>query len=302
MSEPTLIQTKTSLKVTDIETGHRLRPVSAAGVATIVASIRELGQMANAIVVRQVRGKDGGMRFVLLDGAHRLAAAGELGWDEVPVRVFECTDDAAKLLEIDGNLAGAELNALDTAVFLATRKALYERLHPETLAGAFKGNQHTGKLVGDIVSFTTTTAEKFNLSRRHVERMVAAGARLGPDEVTKLRQAPRAVTLKDLQEISKIGNPVERYDVVDLLSEGLAKSAAEARKKYAAAQPDYRGPAPVDPVDAEYLALMNAFRRARKEARRRFVEDMFEELAPLVTEVSDAMLEANRAAAAEEAA
>lgn len=268
MKAPQLIPSKTELPVAEIEAGTRLRPVSEAGVATIVASVREVGQMTNPVVVRQMRRK-GETIHVVVDGAHRLAAAGELGWDHVPVRVFECTDDQARIMEIDGNLSGAELNPLDTAVFLATRKAVYERLHPETKAGVAGGLARQG-LASDIESFADVTAEKFGLSRRHVERLVAAGTRLGPDEIAKLRAAPRQVTLKDLQDIGRIKGAMDRYGVVAALSEGRAKSASAAFKAL-------KGPveAPVqNPADEQFLALKKAWDRAGAAARRRFVEEL----------------------------
>lgn len=268
MKAPQLIPSKTELPVAEIEAGTRLRPVSEAGVATIVASVREVGQMTNPVVVRQMRRK-GETIHVVVDGAHRLAAAGELGWDHVPVRVFECTDDQARIMEIDGNLSGAELNPLDTAVFLATRKAVYERLHPETAHRVFRGNQHDG-VVNDIESFTTVTAEKFGMTVRHVQRLIAAGTRLGPDEIAQLRAAPRQVTLKDLQDIARIKGAPDRYGVVAALSEGRAKSASAAFKAL-------KGPveAPVqNPADEQFLALKKAWDRAGAAARRRFVEEL----------------------------
>ena len=45
-------------------------------------------------------------------GAHRLTAARELGWETIKVTCWTCTDDFARLMEIDDNLAGAELTAL----------------------------------------------------------------------------------------------------------------------------------------------------------------------------------------------
>ena len=267
MKAPQLIETKTSLPTAQIELGRRLRPVSAAGVATIVASVREIGQIANPIVVRQLRRK-GETVWVVLDGAHRLAAASELGWDEVPVRVFECTDDQARLLEIDGNLAGAELNPLDTAVFLANRKAVYEKLHPEAAHRVFRGNQHED-VVTDIESFTTVTAEKFGMTPRHVRRLIAAGSKLGPDEIARLRAAPRQVTLKDLQDIAGIGAAPQRYEVVKALAEGQAKNAASALK---ALQAPVEVPEK-DPVEAQFVALKTAWKRAGAQARRRFADE-----------------------------
>lgn len=285
MSEPVLIQTKTTLPVDDIRAHGRLRPVSEAGVEAILSSIGELGQIVTPLTVRQRQVQGGGQVFELLDGAHRLEAARRLGWDAVPVRVFECTNDQAALLEIDGNLAGAELNALDTAVFLATRKEVYERLHPEArrgVAGAMHKNCATD-MMSVAPGFVQATAEKFGKTERHVYRMTAAGARLGPDEVRQLRLAPRPVTLADLQAISAIGEAPERYEVVRMLATGEAKSAAAARKAWFHRD----NPLPeVDPTSAELSALRDKWDRARKEARRRFVAEHFDELAVLVTEES----------------
>lgn len=286
MTPPLLIQSKTSLPLADIVLGERLRPVGDAGVAAMLASIRDLGQITSPINIRQIR-REGGLRYVMIDGAHRLAAAQALGWEEVPVRVFECNDDQARIMEIDGNLAGAELNALDTAVFLATRKAVYERLHPETMAQAGAGLAARRWNAADtmsVASFVTTTADKFGLSERHVRRMTAAGLRLGPDEIRQLRLAPKAVTLADLQAISGIGEAPERYEVVRMLAVGEAKSAAAARKAYL-----HKGHPPVilDPVDAEMIALRKIWDRAHKASKIRFVEVMRKELTALLAQADD---------------
>jgi ParB family chromosome partitioning protein len=187
------------------------------------------------------------------------------------------------LMEIDDNLAGAEMNALDTAVFLASRKAVYERMHPETAADAFKGNQHTGKLAADIMSFATSTAEKFNLTERHIRRVIAAGSLLSSDEITKLRAAPKQVTLKDLTEISKIGETTERSGVVTRLAAGTAKSASDARKQINAKP----GDAHVSDADKKLRALNDAFARAPIAARRAFVADNADVLRDLLNALND---------------
>jgi ParB family chromosome partitioning protein len=178
-------------------------------------------------------------------------------------------------MEIDDNLAGAEMNALDTAVFLAERKAVYERLHPETKAGVAGGLARQGS-ASDIVSFAAATAEKFSVSRRHVERMVSAGSRLASSDIVQLRQAPRPVTLKDLTEIAKINEAEERNAVVLRLASGNAKSAADARKSL---RLERDGEAPVkDPVEEQYLALMSAWARASTKARKRFLFEQSSEI------------------------
>lgn len=260
---------QSSVKVADVDARHRLRPVSEAGVQSLIASVTETGVMKDAIHVR--RKKDGSL--VLIAGAHRLEMARQLGWDEIEAKVWtDVTDDWSRLMEIDDNLAGAEMNALDTAVFLATRKEVYERLHPETRAAAFKGNRHTGSLAADtmsVASFAIATAEKFGLTDRHVRRMISAGSALHPDQVRALRQAPRPITLKDLTEIAKITQPTERYAVVDRLAAGRAKSAADALRSLRA---ESAGEAPVkDPAEEQFLALMKVWTRAGSTARKRLI-------------------------------
>lgn len=223
-NQPRLMQID-RVALADIEVSNRLRPVSDAGVESIIASINETGVMKDAIHLRQKRG--GAM--VLIAGGHRLEAARRLGWDEIEAKVWaDVTDDWARLMEIDDNIAGAELNPLDTALFLAERKRVYEKLHPETRAGVAGAAARWDATDTMSVAFSTATAEKFGMTDRHVRRLIAAGSRLDPRDVALLRSAPRPVSLKDLSEISKISSAPERYDVVQALSEGRAKTAAEA--------------------------------------------------------------------------
>lgn len=270
--------TLTRIHLAEVKASNRLRPVSQAGVDAILASVAEIGQIKDPVHVRQK--KDG---MVLLAGGHRLAAYAMLGIEEADVWLWSgITDDVARLIEIDDNLAGAEMNALDTAVFLAERKKVYERLHPETAANAFKGNQHTGKVAADtmsVTSFARVTAEKFGMSDRHVRRLIEAGTKLGVDSA-RLRHAPRAVSLKDLLVISKIGETSERYSVIDALIKGDAKSAAEARRAWSSkdAATDVSGK---DPVEDAFQALMKAWNRAPMAARRRFVQEAADDLAQI---------------------
>jgi ParB family chromosome partitioning protein len=263
--------------VADVLVRDRLRPVGEAGVASLIASIEQTGVMKDAVHVRKK--KDG--KLHLIAGAHRLEAARRLGWEEVEAKVWtDVTDDWARLMEVDDNLAGAEMNPLDTAIFLARRKEIYERMHPETKAvagAALAAKRWDATDTMSVASFVTATAEKFSLSERHVRRMIAAGHKLQPDETARLRRAPRAITLKDLIEISKVGDPTERYAVVDALVDGTAKKASEARKAWKARE---TGAPPVvkDPVEAGFKAMMLAWSRAPKAAKKRFCLEFAKEL------------------------
>ncbi len=278
---PKILPTITELLVSEIEFGERLRPVSEAGVDALIASINELGVMKDPIHVRKIK-RSG--KIVLLAGGHRLTAAIKLGWDSIKVTCWDCNNDFAKLMEIDDNLAGSELTALDTAVFLAERKRVYERLYPEARQGGARGNQHTGGWQSDIMSFCQTAAEKLGCSKRQVERLTKAGTALNKDNILRLRNSERPVLQADLFEIAKIGEDAERNRVVTLLSEGQAKKATEARKMFKAEQG--KAPAPVlRNEDKTYMRLKDAWTRAPKAARRMFLEECGKEVAAALKEM-----------------
>lgn len=277
---PTLMQID-KVAVADVIMRDRLRPVSEAGVESLIASIAEIGVMKDAIHVRKKKDS----KLYLMAGGHRLEAARRLNWVHVPAKVWtDVTDDWARMVEIDDNLAGAEMNALDSAVFLATRKEVYERLHPETKRGVAGGLARQGS-ASELSSFAAATAAKFGMTARQVQKIVAAGTALSTNDIAHLRQAPRPVSLKDLTEIAKIGNPTERGDVVLRLSVGNAKSAADARRSL---RVEGGLQAPVkSPEDQALLALMSAWARAGKAVRRRFIDQEFGEVAPLVADEAD---------------
>lgn len=273
MKSPTL-QMSGPVPVAQIDARTRLRPVSEAGVEALKASITETGVMKDAIHVRR---KKGGV-LVLIAGAHRLEAARQLGWSEIEAKVWtDVTDDWSRLMEIDDNLAGAEMGPLDTAVFLAERKRVYERLHPEAAHGGdrksveFKNQMD----IMSVRSFAATTAEKFGLSDRHVRRLVEIGTALSRDELRWLRAAKAPIRLADLQALAKLGESRDRAQVCIRLSNG-AKSAADAWRAHRA---EAGGETPLkDPVEAAFIALSKVWARAPMEAKRRFVAASFDDV------------------------
>lgn len=269
MADPKLIATL-EIDPDEIDASGRERPPSEAGVEVVMASIQELGIVKDEAYVRRIK-RTG--KYRLMAGGHRLEACRRLG-RPLPCKVYECTDDWAALIELDDNLARADLSALDTAVFLARRKDVYERIHPEARRGFAGGKARHGQLtdIESVSSFAAATAEKFGLTDRHVRRLIAAGEALHADEVQVLRNAPSGVTLADLQAIGKIGEQDERSHVVAALGEGRVKNATAARGEWKALKNG--APPPLkDPVEAALKSLKTAWQRAPKEARMRFVRE-----------------------------
>jgi ParB family chromosome partitioning protein len=255
------------IRLADVKADQRLRPVSAAGVQSILASVAEIGQIKDPVHVRKTK-----TGLVLLAGGHRLAAYAELKIEEADAWVWSgITNDHARMIEIDDNLAGAEMGPLDTAVFLAERKAVYERLHPETKAmtGAeLVARRWNTADTMSVASFAKVTAEKFGLSDRHVRRLVEIGSVLSKDELRWLRASKAPIRLADLQALAKIGDDRDRSQVCIRLSNG-AKSAADALRAHVH---ERDGDAPVkDPVEDAFIALSKAWARAPMAAKKRFL-------------------------------
>jgi ParB family chromosome partitioning protein len=274
MRPPKLIETR-PVALADITIADRLRPVSDLAVQSLAQSIETLG-LQNEIHLRKVK-RGGALR--LIAGGHRVAAYKLLERESIPAKIWDCTDDWAALTEIDDNLAHAELDALELAVFLAKRKEVYERAFPESKRGALGNLASRGALTDNMAvsSFAASTASKMGTSERTVFRLLAAGQALGPREINELRTAPKKVTLADLQEIAKCDGPTARYDICRELAAGTAKSAAEVLKRQKAP-----GAAVIDPVEQALNKLLDAWARAPKESRRRFATDQRDALLDLL--------------------
>jgi ParB family chromosome partitioning protein len=213
------------------------------------------------ILLRKTRG---GLN--LIDGAHRLAAMKRLGSATIPAMIIECTSEEARALEASQNLAGASMSPLDDALFLAAYAKAYKVLHPETKGGV-KGGLARHGLANELSSFAEIIAEKRSISVRQVQKIVSAGRKITRDEADHLRTATRKVTLKDVEDIGKIGDDDERAQVVLKLAGGQAKNAAAALRMQRA---EVGGAVVMTPKDAAFNALINAWRRAPTSVRKRF--------------------------------
>jgi ParB family chromosome partitioning protein len=264
------LTTITELPVDDIQIAERLRDVRPEGVATLVEAIQDRGFVGRILVRRK---KDGDH---VIDGAHRLTAMRELGAETIPCDVVKCTDDEARMFEVDGNLAGAKMTALELAYFLAQRRRIYQRLYPETQHGGARGNQHTGGWQTDTMSVCQVISQERGISDRHVRRLMNAGDALGADEYRKLARGAQPVTLNDLGEIAKIGDASERSYVVQALADGRIKKASAARADWKAATG--KAPALRSPEDIALSRLKDTWVRASHSVRARFVAEFGDQI------------------------
>ena len=130
------------------------------------------------------------------------------------------------------------------------------------------------------MSFAEIVAAKRAVSVRNVRRIIAAGEQLNMDDLALLRSAPGPVTLKDVEDLGRIGDPEERAWVARKLSLGAAKKVSEARRQIADEVGDSgENQAPEkDPVEGAFNALMKAWTRAPMAARKRFLLEARQEV------------------------
>lgn len=258
----------------------RLREVRDSFVENLMVMAEDTG-ITTPIHVRKVQG-----RYVLIDGAHRMAVSRRMGLPDIAALVVDCRADEARAMEATNNLGAARMTPLQTAVFVASWKRDYYAMHPDRKPGIFKGNQHTGKVVGGKMPVTTspltkTIADAFGVDESTIFRALRAGESLTPDEVAQLDAAPGRVTMQDLKALAKIGDAGERSTVVRRLAEGTAKSAAEARRLI---KPAAAGPVK-DPVDEALKAGLTWWKRAPMAARRRMVAELEGDLRELLADL-----------------
>lgn len=282
MSEMRLIETR-EMALDDIEVHDRLRPVDEMGLEAILMTINEGGATTDPIDVRRVRRK-GMVSYRLIDGAHRMAAQRHLGNTTILSSIYEGTDADARLMEIERNLARAEMKPVDRAVFLLEYKEAYEKKHPEARAaiGAAliaKRWDTTGTM--PVVSFAAKIGQMTGQDESTVRRQIRAVKALERTEIDALRNSPNWLCYKDIAEIGKIGEDEERRFAVQAMSAGEAKTVKAARKAYAAAIG--KSSAPPSDRDQKLARLADAWARAGGANRLKFVADHAAEIEAILS-------------------
>lgn len=248
-----------------INVGERLRAVDPDHVAVIADSIRQCGRVLQPVAITQTLAGD----WMLVAGAHRLAAARLVGLKEIPVVIHEELNGLqAKLIEIDENLLRHELNPLDRAVFLAERKRIYEELHPETKNGAHGHNK--GKNEKATLAFSKDAADRTGLSERAVKRSVQIATHLSPEIRKNLVGTDLAKNQSELLLLAK-QEPDAQVRIVELI---LDQKDGVKSVKAAIERTSGKPKVVADTTQAEIKKLMDAWRHSGLTARRTFVREL----------------------------
>lgn len=274
-----------SLSLDLVVVTERLRPVNADYVELIAASMGERGQDTPV----KVGPPDAAGRHRLIAGGHRVAAAQLLGWTQIDAIVTEATGLEAELAEVDENLMRRELSALDRAVFLAKRKAIYEQLHPGAAHGrAPKGKDRKLATFSAIPSFRAETAARLGLDETSINRIVrrAELVRDNPGLHMALSRSPVADSGAELDRL--LEQPADtRAKLVEALTraEKPARSVAAAISEITGPPPNTKGAE----ITAQFNRLMEAWRKAsHAKARRMFLDELVEQAVVVLPSRADA--------------
>jgi uncharacterized ParB-like nuclease family protein len=243
---------------------RRLRGVDPERVSEIALSMADAGGQITPI---EVMATDEPGVFLLVSGAHRVAALRRNGEAEVMAVVFDGDPVTIRKREIDENLFRHELTPYDRAAFLKERAEIWRREHGETKGRPKNGaNLAPSSLYRDI-------EEKFGLPKRTAIRSI--GLRDGIcDEVWEmLREHPVRRNQTDLAALARLRSaPDLQKRIAELLvSRGMTSVSAAKRVLGIGAEPS-------DPVDA----VSRAFTNLTPARQRAFVKRNFETLTAIM--------------------
>lgn len=223
------------INIADIEVRDRLRDVEASKVDALKQSFAELG-MRTPITVRLTDGS--AKPYSLSAGAHRLEAARQLGWIDIPTYIRDESKLDAELWEIDENLARSELSPADRAVFTFRRKELYLLKYPETAHG---GDRKSSGQVGHLIdrqerkSFVAATAELSGKSERAIRRDADRGEKIC-EAALRLLRGTRFDNGTTLDKLKKLPSDVAQIALVEGLIAEDRRIAAENKQARAHTQ------------------------------------------------------------------
>lgn len=270
-----------TVPIAEIDAGDRLRPVDAAHALMLAESIRETG-LRMPVEIRPRNGRKG-PRFSLIAGGHRLWAAKHLGWEEIQAFVLALDDDHARMAEIDENLVRHELNPLDRAMFLAERKALYEKLHPEAAHGGDRRGDQVAKFA--TWSFAKDTAERCGLADRTIRLAVQIATNLSADSRRRVAGTLLAKKQAELLALSQMTPDHQALALDLLLAPTPTVRTVEAARRVVQGVRD----AAVNETEQQFSKLVDAWRRAGAPARRQFLAHLGaagELVGPAIAEVA----------------
>ncbi len=244
-----------SILIHDIQCGDRLRAVDAGRVASLAASIAEIG-LRTPVTVTVGNDADGEVIYRLVAGAHRLEAMKASGQDYIDAFVMDGDEDDAALWEIDENFARAELSDAQRAEHHVRREEILKRKGLVS-AGPGQPKKNSDKLSG----YSAQAAASLGVDERTVRRDLRRGKNIAPEIMAKVAgsRLDKGVVLDELASTPRDQQPAKLSEIA---SRGLVSRVRTADD-------------PLNDLEAterQLAALMAAWNRAGADARRKFLD------------------------------
>lgn len=252
-----------NIDIADIKVGDRLRAVSVAKVMLLADSLRRTQQISPIEVSDAGNGK-----WLLVAGAHRLAAAKAAGQTKIEARIFVGDADQRALREVEENLVRHDLNPLDRAMAIKRWFGLFGALNAPKSANPSEKNL-AEQCVAEIAKrFDLAVAERAGLSARTIYDDLALLKKIGDDREA-LAYLPIAENRAELARFARL-TPTERKPVLAAMREGKSFRELTAPKAKAAIK------------DKHLNALILAWKSAPKSAKADFARTYRDELRQLL--------------------
>lgn len=260
------------LPAEQVVVGERLRPLNPAKVEALIVSFQETGALP-PILTRPVDLSGDVPVVALVAGLHRLEACRRMN---VPVdcMVRDMSDAQAQLTEIDENLLGPDLNALDRAVFVAARLPVWAAMNPDRVAPDQQPKRGRPKnsvkfTEFPAMGFADETAAEIGLSKSAVEKALQVARGLTPATRAALAGTWVAKNEGVLRQLAGVAEADEQIAVAGQLVSGRTKSVSDARA-YAAGRTPIKPSE--SPADETLKALEKLWKGASPSAREAMLD------------------------------
>ncbi len=234
----------------------RLRGANMEKVAEIAKSISEIGLM-NAPAVRivdsmMIDGEEWGAVPVLIYGRHRLLAMQSLGREVIECEVYEVDDLCAELMEIDENLARAELSPAEEAAHIGRRQEIWKKLQSDGNRSIESkredGRGHRPKeFASELSELTGDSKTQINVKIARardlgsdINRIVGTSLDKGVemDALAKLPTEQREELISRAERGEKVSarpapepKPITADKALEIIAEGAAKAVASNKDR-----------------------------------------------------------------------
>lgn len=226
------------LDIADVVVRDRLRPLDQAHVELLADSMRRQKEAGLRPQISPIEVARSGDKFLLVSGAHRLAAAKQIGLSKIDAEITEGNVDQRRFREVEENVCRHDLNALDWSFFILEWFRLQGGLIPPK--NKEPTDQNIANQCWEKISqrgFSEAVAGRVNLTSRSIRNALKIANELEP--VRKhLEGLPIASNQSELLRLADKKTRKKRPAIIEKLKAGKSYAEATAAKATASVGKD----------------------------------------------------------------